>query len=79
MPTHETPPPPSPGPRDNARRTLGAGLLILACSLGLVLLPLLLGHWSVNRYFVAFGLIGACLGLSCLLHGAWDWLRGRQS
>lgn len=56
---------------------LGAGLGALLVSLALVLLPALWGEWDWNKYFVAFGLIGTCLGLSLLLHGTWDWLRDR--
>ena len=61
-----------------ARRTIIAGAaLVLACGT-LALSPLLLGRWSVNRYIVAFGLIGGLLGASFLLHGTWDWLAARR-
>ena len=54
-----------------------AGATILLASMALMFLPLLWGRWSVNRYFVAAGFIGTCLGLSLLLHGVWDWLARR--
>ena len=64
--THPRPPTP--------RRALLAGsCLILVCAL-LALTPLLLGRGSINRYIVAFSLVGFLLGASFLLHGAWDWL-----
>ncbi len=61
--------------RRRARETLRAGVWICAASLLLVLCPLALGRWSVNKYLVAFGLVGMCVGASCLFHGGWDWLR----
>ena len=64
----------------SARRALLAGLaLVVVCGL-LALSPLVLGRGSINRYIVAFALMGFLLGGSFLLHGAWDWLssgRGR--
>jgi hypothetical protein len=43
----------------------------------MILSPLLLGdRFSLNKYFVAFGVVVLCLGLSFLLHGAIDVLRG---
>jgi hypothetical protein len=57
---------------------LGVGVTILLASLAMMLLPLLWGAWSVNRYFVAFGFVGVCLGLSLMLNGAWDWLARRR-
>lgn len=45
----------------------------------LILSPLLLGRGSLNRFIVAFGIMGLLLGASFFLHGAWDWLRaGRR-
>jgi len=60
-----------------ARRTVGVGLLLIVVFGLLVLSPLLLGRGSINRYLVAFGLIGVLLGASFLLHGGWDWVRSR--
>ena len=66
--------------RASGRRAVVAGVtLVVACGL-LVLSPLLLGRGSINRFLVAFGLVGFLLGASVLLHGGWDWLtsgRGR--
>ena len=64
--------------RARARRTVAAGLLILALSALLILSPLAWGRWDWNKYFVAFGLFGACLGATCAFNGGWDWLRGRD-
>ena len=61
-----------------ARRALLAGIVLIPVCILLVLSPLLLGRWSVNRYLVAFGLIGCLLGGSFLLHGTWDWLAARR-
>lgn len=56
------------------RRALIAGsCLVLVCGL-LAFSPLLLGRGSINRYVVAFALMGVLLGGSFVLHGAWDWL-----
>jgi hypothetical protein len=79
----DTPPerssPPKPGGRRDApRRMLGVGATILLGSVAVMLLPLLWGTWSVNRYLVAFGFAGACLGVSLVLNGAWDWLARRR-
>jgi hypothetical protein len=51
-------------------------LLVVVFGL-LVFSPLLLGRGSINRYIVAFSLIGVLLGASFLLHGGWDWVRSR--
>ena len=61
-----------------ARRALLAGLMLVLVFGMIVLSPLLLGRGSVNRYIVAFGLIGVLLGGSFLLHGSWDWLVARR-
>jgi hypothetical protein len=66
--------------KPGVRRALLAGLaLVIVCGC-VVFSPLLLGRGSINRYLVAFGMMGFLLGGSFLLHGAWDWLtsgRGR--
>ena len=66
------------GKRQGARRTILTGLLLVAgCGL-VVLSPLVLRTGSVNRYLVAFGLVGVLLGGSFLLNGSWDWLAERR-
>ena len=67
-----------PGRRDAPVRMLGVGATILLASAALMLLPLLWGAWIVNRYLVAFGFAGACLGVSLVLNGAWDWVARRR-
>ena len=59
-------------------RTLAAGLTLVLVFGLLTLAPLLLGLGSLNRYVVAFGLIGVLLGGSFVLHGSWDWLAARR-
>ena len=66
------------GKASAARRALLAGLMLVLVFGMIVLSPLLLGRGSVNRYIVAFGLIGVLLGGSFLLHGSWDWLVARR-
>ena len=44
----------------------------------ITLSPLLLGRGSINRYIVAAGLISVFIGGSCVINGAWDWLRERE-
>lgn len=67
-----------PAAQRAARRALLTGVFLVLFFGLLVASPLLLGRSSVNRYLVAFGLIGALLGASVLLHGAWDWLTARR-
>jgi hypothetical protein len=66
-----------PEPRDRARRTVFIGLAVFLTGALITLSPILLGRGSLNRYVVAFGLVGVFIGGSCVLHGGWDWLRGR--
>jgi hypothetical protein len=63
--------------RVRARRAVWAGLWGLSISAGLMLSPLVLGRWGPNKYLVAVGFLGVCWSLSCAMHGAWDWWRGR--
>jgi hypothetical protein len=57
---------------------LGVGATILLVCVALMLLPLIWGPWSVNRYLVAVGFAGACLAVSLVLNGAWDWVGRRR-
>lgn len=74
-PSNTSGPTAADGPRGRARRMVRSGLWVLGSSVVLALLPVMWGRWDVNRYFVAFGLLGALLGTSMVLHGAWDWVR----
>ena len=51
------------------------GFAVVAVFASLTLSPLLLGRGSINRYLVAFGLLGVFAGGSFILNGSWDWLR----
>jgi hypothetical protein len=65
--------------RARARRTVVIGLVVFVVFALLTFSPLLLGRGSLNRFIVAFSLVGVMLGGSFVLHGAWDWLRaGRR-
>jgi hypothetical protein len=54
---------------------LGAGIVIVSSIL--LASPLALGSGGPVKYIVAVGMVGACVGLSSLLHGAWDLWRGK--
>lgn len=60
------------------RRVLLAGVALVLVFGLIMLTPLLMGLGSLNRYVVAFGLIGVLLGGSFILHGSWDWLAARR-
>jgi hypothetical protein len=62
-----------------ARRTVAIGLVVVLLCGGLALSPLLLGRGSLNRFIVAFALMGVFIGASFVLHGGWDWLRAGRS
>jgi hypothetical protein len=64
--------------RTNPRQTIVAGLISLPIGVGLVLMPMVLGRFSLNKYLVVSGLLMAFIGASCLLHGVWDLLRERN-
>jgi hypothetical protein len=61
--------------RRQARRAVLTGVGVVAFCTLLILSPILLGRGSLNRYLVAFGLLGVFVGGSFVLHGSWDWLR----
>jgi len=65
-----------PHPR-GARRTVLIGLALFFAGALVTLSPILLGRGSLNRFIVVFGLVGVFIGGSCVIHGGWDWLRGR--
>jgi hypothetical protein len=66
---------PTPRRKRRAIQSVRLGSAILLASLALIASPLLLGSTGPMKYVVAIGALGACIGLSSLLHGAWDLLR----
>ncbi len=62
---------------NHAAKTIRFGLITLACSIALGLVPLLIGTSGINKYLIAFALVGGCLGLLCLLLGAIERLERR--
>ena len=65
--------------RSRARRTVLTGLAVFVVFGLLTFSPLLLGRGGLNRYIVAFSLVGVLLGGSFMFHGAWDWLRAGRT
>jgi hypothetical protein len=63
--------------RRSASQAIRVGAIVLVFGAMLTLLPLVLDLRSLNRFFVAFGLIGVLVGLGCLTNGLIDLLRGR--
>ena len=61
--------------RRSPKRVALAGLWTFLVSAVLILSPLALGRSDLNRYLVAFGFVGLCVGLSIMLHGLFDWFR----
>jgi hypothetical protein len=61
--------------RSSPKRVALAGLWTFLVSAVLVLSPLALGPSDLNRYLVAFGFVGLCVGLSIMLHALLDGLR----
>ncbi len=64
--------------RREAQYAMITGSLVFFAGALLVLAPLVLGRTMLNRFLVAFGIVGACLGTSMILHGGWDWIRSRR-
>ena len=65
-----------PTPRSHARTLLVGVTIVVICVL-LILSPIVLGKGVVSNAIVAFSTVGFCIGGSVLLHGTWDWWRGR--
>ena len=63
--------------RPSHLRTILIGLAVFFVGAVVALSPLLVGRGILNRFIVTFGLIGVFIGGSCVIHGGWDWLRGR--
>jgi hypothetical protein len=61
-----------------ARRTVAVGLIVFVVSMPLLFSPMVIGA-KVGRFVVAPAVVGVCWGLSCLLHGGWDWWRDRSA
>ena len=64
-------------PRRSASQAIRVGVIVLAVGAVLTLVPLVLDLRSVNRFLVAFGLIGVLVGLGCLTNGLIDLVRDR--
>ena len=66
-----------PGGRMSARAGILLGLIILASGLGLIAVGWLSNIGDLRTYPLVIGFGGACLGLSLMLNGAIDWMRGK--
>jgi hypothetical protein len=69
--------PGQPPKGSGGKRAVAAGLILGVCCMLLMLMPLVWGRSSINKYFVAFGFFGMCVSISFVAHGGWDWFRGR--
>ena len=59
-------------------RNFAAGIVAVIVGLVLIFSPRVLGErFTLNKYFVAFGIVALCLGMSFILHGGIDALRRR--
>jgi hypothetical protein len=61
----------------NGNRTLIVGTFAVCVGAVSIALPLVIVAGTLNKFLVAFGFIGVCWGLSCLLNGTWDYLKAR--
>jgi hypothetical protein len=64
--------------RGRAARVIRVGIIVFIVGITMVFLPLLIGHTALNKYLVAFGLVGTLVGLSCVTNGAIDRFRARS-
>jgi len=65
-----------PAGRLSARAGVLLGLIILACGAGLIVVGWFwIGSFMTYPLVIGFG--GTCLGLSLMLNGAIDWMRGK--
>jgi len=60
----------------SARGGVVLGLIILACGAGLIAVGWLLKS-DLRTYPLVVGFGGVCLGLSLMLNGAIDWMKGK--
>jgi len=67
---------PATPPRRGGRVIVVGGAILLG-GVVLMLLPLALGRWGLNKYIVAAGFFLACWGIGCAVHGVWDLLQKR--
>jgi len=51
------------------------GALTSGASSLIVFAPAAIDLGDIRKYFVAFGLVGVCIGFCCILNGGIDWLR----
>ena len=65
-------------PRRTPRRTVRIGCVIFLISTSLLVVPLFVARGAPAKYFIAFGVAGACLGVSVMLNATLDWLRGAR-
>ena len=68
----------APVERPTPQRVMKVGALTSGASSLLVFAPALLDLGDIRKYFVAFGLVGVCIGIGFILNGGIDWLRRRQ-
>jgi hypothetical protein len=64
------------GGRMSARAGVLLGLIILVVGAGLIAVGWFLKS-EIKTYPLVIGFGGACLGLSVMLNGAIDWMRGK--
>ena len=61
-----------------ARGTVRVGAFTFLLCFATLFTPMLIGG-QLGKFVVAPAIVGMCWGLSCLLHGGWDWWRGRSA
>ena len=66
-----------PAGRLSARAGVLLGLIILACGAGLIVAASVFNIGELKTYPLVIGFGGACLGLSLMLNGGIDWMRGK--
>lgn len=64
--------------RRRASHVIRVGVVVFTLSAALVLLPLAIGTGALNKYLVAFGLVGSFVGLGCFTNGLIDLIRARN-
>ena len=64
--------------RRQASHVIHVGVVVFVLSAAIVLLPLVIGRSPLNKYLVAFGLVGSFVGLGCFTNGLIDLIRARN-